>query len=92
MFEKAKTTYSRAEKRAFYIGMGAGISAAGDATARKCVIEKCGNTPEVIASYERGLHMGKTECRAAPAESKKAKSYDVDEFIRLALQRNNIKK
>lgn len=79
---REKRTYSRAEKRAYYIGIGAGGS--DERTAREYVRNLCGGDAAVMASFERGVHVGRTDKQpAAPA----AKSFDTSDFYAAALRK-----
>ena len=76
-------TYSRAEKRAYYIGIGAGGS--DERTAREYVRNLCGGDAAVMASFERGIHAGRTE---KPSTAPAAKSFDTSDFYAAALRRS----
>lgn len=75
-------TYSRAEKRAYYIGIGAGGS--DERTAREYVRKRCGGDAAVMASFERGIHAGRTE---KPSTAPAAKSFDTNDFYAAALRK-----
>lgn len=84
MSDKAKQqqSYSRAEKRAYYIGIGAGGS--DERTAREYVRKRCGGDAGVMASFERGVHAGRADKQpTAPA----AKSFDTSDFYAAALRK-----
>ncbi len=84
MSDKAKQqqSYSRAEKRAYYIGIGAGGS--DERTAREYVRKRCGGDARVMASFERGVHAGRMDQQpTAPA----AKSFDTSDFYAAALRK-----
>lgn len=84
MSDKAKQqqSYSRAEKRAYYIGIGAGGS--DERTAREYVRKRCGSDARVMASFERGVHAGRMDKQpTAPA----AKSFDTSDFYAAALRK-----
>lgn len=75
-------TYSRAEKRAYYIGIGAGGS--DERTVREYVRKRCGGDAAVMASFERGIHAGRTE---KPSTAPAAKSFDTNDFYAAALRK-----
>lgn len=83
MTGKSKQTYSRAEKRAYYIGIGAGGS--DERTAREYVRNLCGGDAAVMASFERGIHAGRTE---KPLTAPAAKSFDTSDFYAAAIRRS----
>lgn len=79
---KQQQSYSRAEKRAYYIGIGAGGS--DERTAREYVRKRCGGDARVMASFERGVHAGRTDKQpTAPT----AKSFDTSDFYAAALRK-----
>lgn len=82
MSERSRQTYSRAEKRAYYIGIGAGGS--DERTAREYVRKRCGSDAGVMASFERGIRAGRIE---KPSAAPAAKSFDTSDFYAAALRK-----
>lgn len=85
MSERNKQTYSRAEKRAYFIGIGAGGS--DERAAREYVRKRCGDDAKVMASFERGVYAGRAKKQPTAPAATRSKSFDTDDFVAAALRR-----
>lgn len=86
MTGKSKQTYSRAEKRAYFIGIGAGGS--DERAAREYVRGRCGDDAAVMASFERGVHVGRMNKQPTAPTATRQKSFNTNEFAAAALRRS----
>lgn len=77
-----RRSWTRAEKRAYYIGIGAGGSDEG--VSRAYVRSQCGGDAAVMASFERGVQVGRAEKLTAAS---KASSFRVADFYEAAIRR-----